>query len=79
MMITWVLIIILPFLGTLLIFTPKHLKPGVLSAHLGKVALIGDALMGTYSFIPLFLFSVQLRIKATNLHTTVDVLCKSLE
>ncbi len=68
-----------PFLGTLLASTPKHLKPGTRSAHLGKVALIEDTLMVKHSFSPLVMVPVQLKIVAANLNTTIDVLRKSLE
>ncbi len=79
MMMTWQLIIFLPFLGTLLGSTPKHLKLGALSAQLGEVALIEDVLMVKYSFAPLLMVPVQLKIVVTNLNTTRDVLHKSLE
>ncbi len=73
------LVIFLPILGTLLASTPKHLKPGALSVHLGKVALIENALTVKYSFAPLFMVPVQLTIVTANLDIAVDILRRSLE
>lgn len=76
---TSTIIFLFPFLRTQLSSTPKYFKPRVLTAHLGKAAFMEDALTVEYSFAPLVMVPVQLKIVATNLNTTVDVLIKSLE
>lgn len=43
------------------------------------MTLIEDALMVKYFFVPLVMVPLQLKIVATNLNTTVDILRKSLE
>ncbi len=67
------ILFIFPFPGNLLASSPKYLKPGALSAYIGSVALIKDALIFR-PFAPLVMVPVQLKIVATHLNTTADVL-----
>ncbi len=47
------LLVLFVLLHSVLAAEPAHLKPGILSAHLGRVSLIEDVLWVRYSFTAL--------------------------
>jgi len=73
------LVLFLPLLGLLLASTPIHLKPGALTSHLGRVALVEDVLMVRYPFTSLLSVPADLDVVSANLGAAVGLLRTSLK